>query len=138
METQNITNTISNTLNTLFTNLQKSLDENVFKILDEITFIDTDIINSKYFSNLLSDKSNGLIILANSLLFAILIYYGASFLFSHFSPSKNHQKPLPFLCRFVLCAILINYSEFICEQIIYVFSIITDCVREFRIFLFLY
>ena len=130
METQNITNTISNSLNTLFTNLHNSLNDNVFQILDDITFIDGDILNHKYFSALLIDKANGIIIIANCLLFAVLIYYAASFLFSHFSLSKSIQTPYQFIAKFVLCAILINSSDFLCDQIINIVDIITDCIRN--------
>lgn len=130
METNNITDTIVNSLNTIFKNLQDSLDGNVFKILDEITFINTDILDNSYFSNLLSDKANGIILIANALLFAVLIYYAISHLFSHFSMSNSSQSPLQFISKFVFCALLINFSEFICEQIIYIFSLVTDCVRN--------
>ena len=130
METQNITNTISNSLNTLFTNLHNSLNDNVFQILDDITFIDGDILNHKYFSALLIDKANGIIIIANCLLFAVLIYYAASFLFSHFSLSKSIQTPYQFIAKFVLCAILINSSDFLCDQILNIVDIITDCIRN--------
>ncbi|MBR3133673.1 MAG: hypothetical protein IKG42_06435 [Clostridia bacterium] len=136
METQNITNTISNSLNSLFSSLQKSLDDDIFKALDKLTFIDSDILNSKYFSNLLTDKANGLIVLANALLFGVLLYYACSYLFSRFSLTKHSQSPLQFLSKFVVCAILINFSGFICEQILYVFDIITDCVRQIGFFFF--
>lgn len=130
METQNITDTIINSLNTLFTNLHESLNDNIFKILDELTFVNTDILGHKYFFSLLTDKANGIILIANSLLFAILIYYAISHLFSHFSLPTSSQTPLQFISKFILCGILINFSDFICEQIIYIFDIITNCVRS--------
>lgn len=136
MENKNITNSITNSINTLFTNLHKSLDDGMFKILDEITFINNDILNRKYFSGLLNDKVSGLIILANALLLAVLIYFGISYLFSRFSITKSYQSPLQFISKFIICAILINSSDFILDQILYIIGIITDCVRNIGISIF--
>ena len=136
MESQSVTDIIINSLNTLFSNLYSSLEDSIFTILDEITFINTDILGNKYFNNLLTDKANGIILIANSLLFAILIYYSITHLFSHFSYNHSAQRPLEFISKFILCAIILNFSDFICEQIIYIFDLITNCIRNIGVFFF--
>ena len=42
--TINVTDTIINTINTILQNLFSSIDNNLYNILDDITFIDSDII----------------------------------------------------------------------------------------------
>ncbi len=60
--TINITEVISNSINTLFNNLFSSIDNNTYLILDEITFINPDIFNDTFLQKFL-------------VLIAILEYY---------------------------------------------------------------
>lgn len=48
-DTSNITQTIINTINTIFENLFASIDNNLYSLLDEITFINSDIIKNQTF-----------------------------------------------------------------------------------------
>ena len=48
----NITATIIETINTILQNLFSSIDNNLYAILDDITFISSDIINDSYFEKI--------------------------------------------------------------------------------------
>ena len=45
----NMSQVVVDTINTIFSNLFKSIDTNLFKILDDLSFINTNIIQVKYF-----------------------------------------------------------------------------------------
>ena len=44
---------IIETLNTLFSNLLSSIDTTLYSLLDNIVFIDTDIVENSFFNNVL-------------------------------------------------------------------------------------
>ena len=48
-----ITQTIFSTINSLFSSLYSSIDNNVYGILDDIVFINTDILQDSFMSKLL-------------------------------------------------------------------------------------
>ena len=51
MDASNITSIIISSINTIFSKIFSSLDNNLYSILDELTFIDYDILNDKYFED---------------------------------------------------------------------------------------
>ena len=70
MENQtNITQIIIDTINTIFETLFSSIDNNLYNILDDITFIHSNIIYDKNFENIFgSSTSDGLLLIDNSFL----------------------------------------------------------------------
>ena len=50
-ENINISEIIISSINNLFSNLFSSIDKNIYPILDNITFIDENIMDSNYLSN---------------------------------------------------------------------------------------
>ena len=75
--TINITEVISNSINTLFNNLFSSIDNNTYLILDEITFINPDIFNDTFLQKIFGTNCySGILLVCNSLLIAMAyIYY---------------------------------------------------------------
>ena len=71
MDTLNITDIISNTINTIFSNLFSSIDNSLYGILDDITFINTSIFNDSYFGKIIGTSANNGILL--------LFYYTIQF-----------------------------------------------------------
>ena len=60
-----IIQTITNTINTLFSTLFSSIDNSVYSILDDLIFINTDILNDKFMNSFFGTSSTtGLLILA--------------------------------------------------------------------------
>jgi hypothetical protein len=45
-ETSSLTNSIIQTINSIFQTLFSSIDNNIYKILDDLVFIDSDILNN--------------------------------------------------------------------------------------------
>lgn len=130
-ETQSsITQTILNTINTLFSSLFSSIDNNIYSVLDDLIFIDTDILNDNFMSSFFgTSTTTGLIILSNSLLLGFAIFYVIRYAYSHYTTTQTEQ-PFQFLFKLFIYAILSNSSYFIFEQILNINSLISLSIRE--------
>lgn len=116
--TSDITTNIINTINTIFENLFSSIDSNLYKILDELIFIKDDILDDKYFSKLFgTSTANGILLVANSLLIGILLYYGAKYMLANFTYEKI-ENPFQFIFKCIIFGICMNSSFFIIGQIL--------------------
>ena len=130
METTNtVTQTIIDTINTIFENLFSSIDNNLYSVLDNITFIGSDILNDKNFENIFgTSTSNGILLIANSLLLAYILYYSIKYLVSHFTYSRT-DTPGSFILKLVLCGICMNFSFFIMQFVLDLNFNITSAIR---------
>ena len=136
MQSTDTTNIIINTINTIFQNLFSSIDNSLFSILDDIVFINSDILHDNYFENLLgTSNTNGILLIANSLITGFLIYFAIKYLFSHFTYSEI-ETPKQFIFKIIIYAICINSSFFIIEQIISFNSNISLAIRNLGEILF--
>lgn len=69
MDVNSVTSTIISTINSIFEQLFGSIDNNLYTTLDNITFINSDILKNNYFENILgTSTTNGILLIANSLL----------------------------------------------------------------------
>lgn len=128
--TLNISSIITDTINSLFADLFSSIDNSIYYLLDDITFIDTGIISDNIFKNILGLSSNeGILIIANTLLFGVLLYYSISRLISYFTGSEV-QESKSFIFRIIIFGIIMNSSYFICEQIIHINSLVSLAIRN--------
>ena len=126
----NITQIIIDTINTIFENLFSSIDNNLYSVLDEITFINSDILYDKNFETLFgTSASNGILLIANSFLLAFILYYSARYLIAHFTYTQS-ETPLSFIIKLILCGIAMNFSFFILEMILDLNSNITLAIRS--------
>lgn len=113
-----ITTNIINTINTIFQNLFSSIDNNLYKVLDDLVFVNKNILNDKYFSKLFgTSTANGILLIANSLLIGILLYYASKYMMSNFTYEKI-ENPFQFIFKCVIFGICMNCSFFIIEQIL--------------------
>lgn len=128
--TTNISQVIISTINNLLNTLFSSIDNSVYSTLDDLSFINTDIFSNSIFQKLFGNNSNnGLLIIANSLLVAVCIYYCFKLIYSYFTGIPI-DKPYQFIFKLLIFGIFINYSYFICEFFIYFTSLISDAIRE--------
>lgn len=126
----NVTSTILDTINTILSNLFSSIDNNVYTILDDITFVSSDIIYDSYFEKILgTSATNGILLISNSLLFGLLLYYAIRYLLAHFT-YKQTEKPIQIIFKSIIFGICINFSYFFIEQLLEIFSHITLAIRS--------
>ena len=117
-QNSNMSQVVIATINTIFGDLFKSIDNNLFKILDDLTFINSNILQDKYFGKIFgTSASNGILLIANSLLIGYILYYSVKYLTSNFTFSKI-ENPIQFIFKLVIFGIAMNGSFFIIEQIL--------------------
>lgn len=113
-----ISNSIIDTINTILGNLFSSVDDNLYGVLDDLVFVNKNILNDKYFSKLFGSSTvNGILLIANSLLIGILMYYAVRYMLSNFSYEKA-ENPFQFVFKCIIFGICMNCSFFIIEQIL--------------------
>lgn len=129
-EINNISQLIIDTINNLLNSLFSSIDNSIYETLDKITFINTNILENSIFSKIFGNNSNnGILLIANSLLIAVCLYYCFKLIYSHFT-GISIENPYQFIFKLLIFGIIINFSYFICKFIIYFNSLISDIIIE--------
>ena len=126
-ETVSLTDTIIQTINSIFQTLFSSIDNSIYQILDDITFVDSSILKDSIFEKLF--ESNGLLLIANSLLFGFALYYAIRLLYSYYM-NLQIERPYQFIFKLIIFGIAMNCSYFICEQFLDINGFISEAIRE--------
>lgn len=129
MEATNLSTTIANTINELIQNLFSSIDNNIYSYIDEIIFLTPSSISNNNFEDLFTTSSNSILVIANALILAYLLYYCVKLFLAYYSGTQV-QRPYQFIFKLILCAIIMNSSYFICEQLINITDLITQALQE--------
>lgn len=129
MEAANLSTTIANTINELIQNLFSSIDNNIYSYIDEIIFLTPSSISNNNFEDLFTTSSNSILVIANALILAYLLYYCVKLFLAYYSGTQV-QRPYQFIFKLILCAIIMNSSYFICEQLINITDLITQALQE--------
>lgn len=125
-ETINLTDIIFNSLNELFSKLFSSIDNSIYSLLDDITFITPDLLINNSFNKIIgTSRNNGILLICNSLVFGFILYYSINYLISHLTYTKI-DSPKQFIFKSIIFIAIMNSSLWICEQIINLISIITE------------
>lgn len=128
--TTNVSQIIIETINNLLNSLFSSIDNSVYETLDNLAFINVNFLTDSFFTKAFGlELNNGLLLLANSLLIAVCLYYSFKLLYSHFTGIQV-EKPYQFIFKLLIFAIFINSSYFICEFLLYFNSLISGAIRE--------
>ena len=129
METSNLTTSIIETINSIFETLFSSIDTTIYSVLDELTFIDKNILNNSVFQKIFgSTGNNGLLVIANSLLVGFSLYYAIRLIYSYYM-NLQIERPYQFIFKLLIFGIVMNCSYFICNQFIQTNSFISDAIR---------
>ena len=129
MDSTAVMETITNVINTLFQNLFSSIDNNIYAVLDDITFINKDILYDNFTKSIMGNNSHsGMLLISNSLIIGFAIYYAIRYLFSEYLNS-NIERPYQFIFKLIIVIIFVNSSFFICEKIIEINFYISGSIR---------
>lgn len=129
-ETIDITKLIMNAINTLLETIFSSVDNSLYGLLDDITFINTDILSGSYFKDIFgTSTTNGILLISNSLILGFLLYFAIKFLLANLTITQT-SHPLQFLFRLFFFAVCMNSSFFICEQLLSFNSLLSSAIRE--------
>lgn len=115
----NITSTIVEIINNILSTLLNSIDKNIFPVIDELVFLDRNVLSSgdKMNKLLSTSPTSGVLLLANCLFSAFVLYYAARLVISQLT-GANIESPSKFFMRAFLSGIAMNYSLPICTFLI--------------------
>ena len=129
LENTSLTDTIIRTINSIMQTLFSSIDNSVYQVLDELTFIHSSILNDSLFEKLFgTNTSNGLLLIANALLFGISLYYAIRLIYSYYI-GLQIEKPFQFISKLLIFGIVMNGSYFICKQTLELNGFISDSIQ---------
>lgn len=129
-QSANASQVVIDTINTIFNNLFTSIDTNLFTVLDELTFVNSNILEDKYFGKIFgTSASNGILLIANALIIGFIIYFAIRYLSSNFTFSKV-ENPIQFIFKLVIYGIAMNSSYFIITQVLNINFYITDAIKS--------
>lgn len=137
-ETSSLTNSIVQTINSIFQSLFSSIDNSVYQILDELTFVNHNILNDSIFEKIFgTNSSNGLLIIANSLLVGFALYYAIKLIYSYYM-NLQIERPYQFIFKLLIFGIVMNGSYTICSQFLELNNFISEAIRSLGTNLFGY
>lgn len=126
----NITQLISTSINSLISNLFSSIDENIYTVLDKITFVNSNIITDSFFKSIYGTPTSiGILLIANSLLVGLIIFYSIRLFTANFVSSQVEQ-PFQFLFKSIVLGIIMNFSYYICVHVLDFNSLLTLAIQE--------
>lgn len=124
MDAQNIINS----LNTVSQKLFKSLDNEIFEKMDDLVNVNSDLFDKSPLKDVFfQDKTNALIIIANSLILFYVIYFVFLKLISIYNGNKS-QSIYMFVIKLIIVTVMVNFSYYICREIVNIIGLLTDCV----------
>lgn len=118
LQATDITQIILETANSLCSTMLESIDKNIYPLLDQVIFVNKNIVSDSYFEKIFGNSpTTGILMLSNCLLFAFILYYCVRLITSHFSGTEV-EYPQQFFLRIILAAITMNASFEICSLLI--------------------
>ena len=134
--TSTISDTIIQTINTIFEKLFGSIDNNLYSVLDEVTFVGPNILQDKNFEKIFgTSASNGILLIVNSLLLAIILYFAIKLFLSNITYTQI-ERPYQFIFKLIICGIFMNFSFFIMDLFLDFTERFTFAVRQLGVNLF--
>ena len=132
-----LTDIIKNAINDILSQIFASIDNNLYAILDNLSFIDVSILeNASLLKIFGKSSSEGLLLLCNSLILGFILYYAINYLLSHFTFSKI-DSPSSFIFKSIIFLICMNSSLYICSQIINIVSISSSFILQISLLPFI-
>lgn len=129
-DTSSLSNTIIQTINSIFQTLFSSIDNTIYQILDDLIFINSDILNNSIFEKIFgTNTSNGLLVIANSLLVGFSIYYAIRLIYSYYM-NLQIERPYQFLFKLLIFGIVMNGSFILCKQFLELNNFISEAIRS--------
>lgn len=126
----NIVTSLLESINSVFSSLISSINNNIYTVLDDLLFINLNIFDKSSLVKLLAPgTSSGIVSICNGLVAGFVLYYALSLLLSHLTFSQV-QRPSSFIFKLVLCIVAVNGCFELCLSAIFVNSCITTMIRR--------
>lgn len=130
MDQSEVVSIIIQTINTIFSNFFSSIDSSIYDNLDNLVFINSDILSDKFVKKLLGDGSkNSLIYLADAMIVGISIFYVVSYYYSNIM-DVNVERPHQFIFKLLIFTFVVNFSYFILDQFLNLTFLFSSSIQE--------
>lgn len=124
-------NELLDNLNVISEKIFKSVDTQIYKILDDIVEIGPDLLTKEPLKNIFfSDKLNGIIIIANSFILFYIIYYILIQLISIYN-GKKIPNIYYFIMKVIIIFTLSNNSYFLCNESLDFFKSFSSAINTY-------
>jgi len=123
-----ITQAILETINSLCQSLIDSINNSIFSLIDDLIFIDKSIVKDNFIEKIFG-SSNGLLVLANSLVLAFILYYGIK-RFTAYYTGTEQESIHKFIIKAIIVVTFMNFSLSICEYILDINYTLSDVICE--------
>lgn len=122
---------ILNNLNTVSQKLFKTVESQVYKVIDEILNIKPDIFNVEPLNSFIPENQiNGIVIISNALIMIYVIYF-VILQFINVYNGNEVKNPYKYVLKIIIVGIFVNNSYFICKEILNIFSGIDNGIDLF-------
>ena len=123
-----MTDNILNSISILLEKIYKSVEGNVYELLDKLINISPQILEKDPLKYVFKDsEKSGVIFIATSLILFYAIQYIIQKLVAMYN-GKNPENVFKFIIRVVLCTTIASSSKYICELVLEINSIFTDLI----------
>lgn len=122
----NVTDIIKN-LNAVFEKIFKSIEGEIYTVLDSIVDINVDILQKEPINKIIS--SSGFIIIANSIIFFLIVYYTFTVIISMYNGNKP-ESIYHIIFKLLLVTLLVNSSYYLIEQILDLNQALTNATEK--------
>lgn len=130
MDQSQIVSIIIQTINTIFSNFFSSIDTNIYDNLDNLVFLNSEILSNTFIKKLLGENGkNSLIYLADALLLGISMFYVVRYYYSNMV-DINIEKPNQFIFKLLIFAFVINSSYFVLDQLLNLTFLFSSSIQE--------
>ena len=127
-QTIDVTKVVLDTINSLCVTLFESINTSIFPELDKLIFLDQEVIESTYIEQIIgSNFKNGLLVLAEFVLCAFVIYYSVR-RFTSFYTGSSVESASKFFVKAVVIGIAVCASFSICSSILSITSEISTFI----------
>ena len=123
---------ILNAVNVALEKIYKSVEVNVYTILDKLVNISPDILNKEPLKYVFKEDKDGMIFVATSLIFFFVVQYMISKLIDMYR-GKNSENAYKFVLKIIIVTVMASNSKYLCDmvlQINYIFTQIIESVGE--------
>lgn len=123
-----MTEGLLNSINILLEKIYKSVEVNVYELLDKLVTISSDILKQEPLKHIFDDET-GVVFVASSL----ILFYVVQYIFTKLIAMYNGNNPenvFKFILRIIITVVIASSSKYICEIILQLNEIFTNIITS--------
>lgn len=115
-------------VNILLEKIYKSVESNVYELLDKLVTISTDILKQEPLKYIFKDE-NGVVFVATSLILFYIIQYILMKLIAMYN-GNNPENIFKFVLRIIVTVVIVGSSKYICELVLQINEMFTNIISS--------